>query len=59
MRVNVIKRTPFESKTYSYVNKIETRGDSVVLTMHYPDEDEFTMTYDRHEVVLNVNTRED
>ncbi len=58
MTVNIIHRTPFESKTYKYVSKIETRGNSVVITAQYPEEEEFSVTYDRHEVVLNVNTRE-
>lgn len=60
MTVNIIHRTPFESKTYKYVKKIEVSpdGNDIIITCHYPNEDEFPVTVDRHEVVLNVNTRE-
>lgn len=58
MTVVIVKREPFESKTYKYVSSIEVRGNSLVVTGQYPDEEEYVMMFNKNDVIVNVNTRE-
>ena len=59
MVVVVSRLKPFESKTYKYVDSISVRGNSLMINGQYPEEEAYSVSYDRHEVVINVNPREE
>lgn len=60
MTIVVISRKPFMSRSILHVQSVAVSGDNVNITSRSPGATEDTVdTFNRFEVILNVNARED